>query len=72
MKKISIYEDVNAVLNKSKTTLSLIEDEYKKSLDKQEVSDALLVEIKDFLGNLKSSLDYSIKKVSKNNFPYLK
>ena len=49
-----------------------IETEYKKSLNAKTVSDDLLVEIKDYLGNLRSSLDYLRAKVSKYNFPICK
>lgn len=65
----SKFEDINAVLNKAKTTITLIEEGYKEALHDQKISSELLVEIKDYLGNLKSSLDYLINKVSKNNFP---
>ncbi len=72
MNEFSKFPDVNAVLRKAKTLLDKIETEYKKSLTKQEISDELLVEIKDFFGNLRSSLDYLRGKVSKFNFPVCK
>ena len=72
MQKYSKFNDVNAVLKKAKELLDKIETEYKKSLTKQTVSYGLLVEIKDFFGNLRSSLDYLRGKVSKFNFPVCK
>ena len=72
MEQYSKFSDVNAVLKKAKALLDKIETEYKNSLTKQEIPDELLVEIKDFLGNLRSSLDYLRGKVSKFNFPVCK
>jgi len=72
IEKYSKFSDVNAVLKKAGELLSKIEAEYKKSLTKQTISDELLVEIKDFFGNLRSSLDYLRGKVSKFNFPVCK
>ena len=69
MKKYSKFSDVSAVLNKAKRLLVNIEKEYKKSLNERKVSSELLVEIKDYFGNLRSSLDYLRRKVSKYNFP---
>ncbi|OGJ44553.1 hypothetical protein A2307_01510 [Candidatus Peregrinibacteria bacterium RIFOXYB2_FULL_33_20] len=72
MEKYSKFIDINAVLKKTKTTLDLIEQKYNESLHDQEISSELLVEIKDYLGNLRSSLDYLRSKVSKYNFPICK
>lgn len=72
MKKYSKFNDIDAVLSKAKCLIDKIEDEYKKSLTSQSVSDELLVDIKDYLGNLRSSLDYLRGKVSKHNFPICK
>ncbi len=72
MEKYSKFDDTNAVLKKAKKSLDKIETEYEKSLTKQTISDDLLVEIKDFFGNLRSSLDYSRHKVSRFNFPICK
>lgn len=70
--QFSKFNDVNAVLNKAKVLIEKIEAEYKNSLSTQNVSDDLLVDIKDYLGNLRSALDYLRAKVSKHNFPICK
>ena len=72
MDNYSKFNDVNAVLKKAKTSLDLIEKKYNESLHDKEISAELLVEIKDYLGNLRSALDYLRSKVSKYNFPICK
>jgi len=72
MDNYSKFDDINAVLKKAKTSLDLIEKKYNESLHDQEISAELLVEIKDYLGNLRSALDYLRSKVSKYNFPICK
>lgn len=72
MSNYSKFDDINAVLKKAKSTLALIEQKYNESLHDQNISSDLLVEIKDYLGNLRSSLDYLRSKVSKYNFPICK
>ncbi len=72
MEKYSKFNDINAVLKKAKTTLDFIEKKYNGALHDQEISAELLVEIKDYLGNLRSALDYLRNKVSKYNFPICK
>lgn len=72
MNNYSKFVDINAVLKKAKTSLNLIEEKYNESLHDQEISAELLVEIKDYLGNLRSALDYLRRKVSKHNFPICK
>lgn len=72
MDNYSKFDDINAVLKKAKTSLDLIEKKYNESLHDQEISSELLVEIKDYLGNLRSALDYLRNKVSKYNFPICK
>jgi hypothetical protein len=72
MTNYSKFDEINAVLKKAKTTLDLIEQKYNESLHDQEISSELLVEIKDYLGNLRSALDYLRNKVSKYNFPICK
>ncbi len=69
MNKYSKFRDINAVLEKVEKSLAEIESKYRDSLQEKIISDELLVEVKDFLGNIKSSLDYLRKKVSKHNFP---
>ncbi|MBI5401433.1 hypothetical protein HZB05_01225 [Candidatus Wolfebacteria bacterium] len=72
MEKYSKFSDINAVLKKAKDSIDKIEKEYNKSLTAQNISDDLLVDIKDYLGNLRSSLDYLRSKVSKHKFPICK
>jgi hypothetical protein len=59
--------DIDAVLKKASKNLDLIEEEYKKSLTREEISVDLLVDIKDFFGNLRSALDYSANKIPTND-----
>lgn len=70
--EFSKYNDVNIVLKKAEKSLKSIEEEYNKALYDQNVSDELLADIKDYLGNLKSPLDYLSKKIGKSNFPIRK
>jgi len=72
MEKYSKFNDINAVLKKSKSTLNLIETKYNESLHDQSISGELLVEIKDYLGNLRSSLDYLANKIPIKYFPICK
>src|SRR3989338_3738731 len=72
MTKYSKFNDIHAVLNKANLLIVKIEEEYKKSLTSQTVSDELLVDIKDYLGNLRSALDYLRAKVSKHSFQICK
>jgi hypothetical protein len=72
MEKYSKFSDINAVLKKAKDSIDKIEKEYNESLAAQNISDDLLVDIKDYLGNLRSSLDYLRSKISKHNFPICK
>ncbi len=69
MTQFSNYSDINAVMHKAATLLTLIENEYQKCLYEQLIRDKLLVEIKDFLTNLRTALDYLAKKIIKKNFP---
>lgn len=72
MIKISKYSDINAVINKADECLANIEREYQKYLNEERVPESLLVEIKDCLGNLRSSLDYlwnRIRGVNDEKFP---
>lgn len=69
MNKYSKFNDINAVLEKAKSTLDTIEIKYNESLHDQNISDELLVEIKDYLGNLRSALDYIWNKISSGYFP---
>lgn len=69
MNTYSKFSDINAVLNKAKSSLNTIEAKYNASLHVQNISDDLLVEIKDYLGNLRSALDYIWNKISSGYFP---
>ncbi len=72
METFSIYSDINAVLNRASEMLPKIEDEYQKCLKEENIPDNLLVDIKDYLGNLRSALDYiwhKIPRVSDGYFP---
>ncbi len=69
MKNLTSYTDINALLNKVENSLLILEAKYNESLHNQVVSPELLVEVKDILGNLRSSLDFLSHKFSKNNFP---
>lgn len=69
MNKYSKFNDINAVLEKAKSTLDTLEIKYNESLHDQNISDELLVEIKDYLGNLRSALDYIWNKISSGYFP---
>lgn len=69
MGKYSNYSDIEAVISKANDLLEKIENEYQKNLQNQSIAGTLLVEIKDFLGNLRSALDYIFQKKCKQNFP---
>lgn len=69
MKEYSKFEDVDAVLKKAEDILIEVKSKYEQNLQKKITPDDLLVDVKDFVGNLKSSLDYLRKKISKHNFP---
>jgi hypothetical protein len=58
MAKYSKSSAIEAVITKAANTLIILESEYTKSLHVQTIHDSLLVEIKDYLGNLRSGLDY--------------
>ena len=47
----------------SEKTLITIESEYQKNLQKETIDESLLVEIKDYLGNVRSALDYLWHKI---------
>lgn len=72
MEKFSKHNDIKAVLIKAESTLPKIEKEYLKCLKEEKIPDSLLVDIKDYLSNLRSALDYvwhKIPNVSNGNFP---
>lgn len=64
MSECSKHRDVNAVLHKARVQLAGIKGGYQQALSLKMVPDELLlVEIKDYLGNLRSALDYSACKL---------
>lgn len=72
MGNFSKFNDIDAVIDKANIMLPKIEEAYSKCLKEKEIPDSLLVEIKDFLGNLRSALDYiwhKIPGVSDGYFP---
>jgi len=62
MSQFSKHDDIEAVMKKAEKTLQNIQNEYQKSLNCQ-VTSELLVDVKDYLGNLKSALDYLANKI---------
>lgn len=72
MSKLSKFNDIDAVMIKAEKSLNDIEREYQKYLREENIPEALLVEIKDCLSNLRSAADYlwnKIPGVSGGNFP---
>lgn len=73
MGEFSKYKDIEAVMQKAKSDLGSIESEYQSHLQSQTIPEGLLVEIKDYLGNLRSALDYLWNKIpgaeNGGNFP---
>lgn len=69
MGQYSKHSDVEAVLKKSEAILTKIEQRYQQLLQTKDIPDDLKVEIKDFLGNLKSALDFTAQRIVKANFP---
>jgi hypothetical protein len=72
MVNFSKFNDIEAVMNKANQMLPNIEREYFKCLKEENIPDSLLVDIKDYLGNLRSALDYiwhKISSVSDGYFP---
>lgn len=58
MPNFSKSPNIEAVLAKAAKTLDEIQSQYSQALNAKDVSEKLLLEIKDYLGNLKSALDY--------------
>lgn len=72
MGRFSKHNDIEAVLIKAEKTIPKIEEEYLKCLKEEKIPDSLLVDIKDYLSNLRSALDYvwhKIPNVSDGYFP---
>ncbi|HEX4799132.1 MAG TPA: hypothetical protein VFV22_01200, partial [Candidatus Paceibacterota bacterium] len=70
----SKYTDIDAVMRAAKDRLSEIELAYRNSLNSQKIPDVLLVDIKAYLGDLKSALDYLNGRVANSDkyFPICK
>ncbi len=72
MKKHSKFKDIQAVIKKAEKMLPNIEEQYHNCLKEENIPDNLLVDIKDYLANLRTALDYlwhKIPSVSGGNFP---
>ncbi|MBT7483726.1 hypothetical protein HN680_03055, partial [Candidatus Peregrinibacteria bacterium] len=59
----SEFKDIQAVMKKAKAMLLIIEKEYQKCLTEEEIPEDLLVDIKDYLANLRTALDYLWHKI---------
>jgi hypothetical protein len=70
-KSYSKFPDINALLEKGASSLKTMEELYMRSLHDQNIPALLLMAVKDFLGDLRSSLDYLNAKIPKsgNYFP---
>lgn len=64
MTKFSKFNDIDAVMTKANRMLFDIEQGYSKCLQEEKIPESLLVDIKDYLANLRSSLDYLWCKIS--------
>jgi len=72
MIKFSKFKDIDAVMTKANKMLLDIEQGYLKCLQEEKIPESLLVDIKDYLANLRTSLDYlwcKISNVSNGYFP---
>lgn len=63
----SKYPDIEAVLIKAKEQLNKIESAYVDALHSKSIPNELLVDIKDYLGNVRSALDYLACKIQSKN-----
>jgi len=57
-------EDIKAIIDKAKATFPMIKKWYDESLHQQEISHKLKVEIKNYLENLRSVLDYLASEIN--------
>lgn len=72
MTKYSKFHDIEAVMAKADSLLPVIEQQYSKCLQEEKIPENLLVEIKDYLANLRTALDYlwhKIPSISGDHFP---
>jgi hypothetical protein len=64
--------DIEALLQRAETTLQRINSEYENSLQSKTVSADLRIDIKDYFGNLRSTLDYIAKDIVDKYCPLAK
>lgn len=63
MSQFSKFKDIEAVMQKANGSLLNIEQEYLKCLQEKSIPEPLLVDIKDYLANLRTALDYMWNKI---------
>lgn len=63
MPTFSKFKDIEAVVQKASDSLPAIEKQYSDCLQKEQIPDGLLVDIKDYLANLRTALDYLWHKI---------
>lgn len=63
MTTFSKFSDIQAVIKKASDSLPSIEQQYLDCLKKEKIPDGLLVDIKDYLANLRTALDYLWHKI---------
>ncbi len=66
------FKDIEAVMARADSSLPGIEIQYSKCLQEEKIPESLLVDIKDYLANLRTALDYlwnKIPLISGGNFP---
>ena len=56
---MSYFDDANSLLQHAEKQLPQIKAEYESSLSKKEIDTSLLIDIKNFMENLRSALDFS-------------
>jgi hypothetical protein len=56
---VSHFNDARALVNECRSALPKIETAYERSLNSQNVEPQLLIEIKNYMENLRSALDFS-------------
>lgn len=70
MTTFSKFSDIQAVIEKASNSLPIIEQQYSDCLKKENIPDSLLVDIKDYLANLRTALDYLWHKIPNINGDY--
>jgi len=72
MTEFSKFKDIQAVMDKAVKSLPGIELQYSACLHEEKIPESLLVDTKDYLANLRSSLDYlwhKIPDIAGDHFP---